>query len=75
MTIYTFLLILIIISAQVLKHGWKLCIHIYSTDPIGFFICPGFFLYKSKENCLTLKTEGLKIRIQNKRLKPFIKNE
>ena len=27
----------------------------------------GFWLYKSKENGLILKTEGLKIRIQNKK--------
>ena len=42
---------LIIISAQVLKMVESYCINVYSTDPIGFFICPGF-LYKSKENCL-----------------------
>ena len=50
------------------------CINIYSTDPTGFFIF-GFWLYKSKENCLILRTEGLKIRIQNKRLELFIKDE
>ena len=33
------------------------------------------FDYKSKENCLILRTEGLKIKIQNKRLELFIKDE
>ena len=41
-------------------------INIYSTDlQVSSFV--GFWLYKSKENGLILKTEGLKIRIQNKK--------
>ena len=49
------------------------CINIYSTDPIGSSFV-GFWIYKSKENCLILRTEGIKIRTQNKRPELFIQD-
>ena len=42
-------------------------------DPTSSFV--SCWLYKSKENCLILRTEVLKIRIQNRRLELFIKDE
>ena len=56
--------------------AWLKAIVLTSTRQIlcvSLFV--SFWLYKSKENCLILRTEGLKIRIQNKRLESFIKDE
>ena len=63
---------LIIISIE----AWLKAIVLTSAQQIlcvSLFV--SFWLYKSKENCLILRTEGLKIRIQNKRLESFIKDE